>query len=184
MSEIRTGSRGLEGPRGPRGERGRRGHDGPDGNTGPTGGAGPAGPSTFDAITAGNPIVPITLLPGSAVTTANLIPDAAATRFVQPAGPGSVVVGLSLSTSVPTANSPVTVQEDDIVTLTPAQWQAVIDGGAAPIRGQVVFSSQLTAGNLTTTPPTALQRATLIGVFLNNTDLRLLEGPPLLGSSY
>jgi len=176
--------RGKRGKRGKRGHRGHRGHEGPIGPTGPTGAPGGEVPFTFDAITPGNPVNPVTLLPGSVVAVAPLIADAAATRFVTAAGAGSVVIGISLSTSTPTANSPITVQADDIVTLTPAQWQAVIDGGAAPVRGQVVFTSQITAGNLTTTPPTALQRATLVGVFLNNTDLRLLEGPPLLGSSY
>jgi len=100
--------------------------------------------------------------------------------YVQPLLTSRAVAGIVIAKT----GTNVTVQVDGIVSLPVATWQAVIDGGAAPNRGDVVWSSQIAPGNLTTTGPTAGQTATQIGVFLNGTDLKLLNGPALLGSAY
>lgn len=125
-----------------------------------------------------------TIVPGQVLKVGGSSSLPAGSRPVRACDSAHVVVGIALGAAGPAADQPVKVQSGGIVTLTGAEWQAVRDDGLVPTAGDVMFVSQTTAGNLTTTAPSAGQTTTMVGVFLNSTDLKLLNGPPLLGSAY
>jgi len=119
------------------------------------------------------------LIPGNVLQTAGIGGMPSTSRPVQACNAASVVIGIALNGGGPTPFTPITVQEDGIVTLTTAQWRAVRDDGATPSAGDVMYVSQAHNGKLTVTAPTGGQTSTLVGTFLNPTDLRLIGGPPI-----
>lgn len=116
--------------------------------------------------------------------------------------PGVVKVGMAVSQSgigvVPTTavglqavsgialvgnpgGSPVTVQVDGLVTLTVAQWDAIITGaGSGLTKGATYYVDPANDGFLTTTQPGAPGDAvTVVGVAISTTELQLQQGEPL-----
>lgn len=117
-----------------------------------------------------------TLLPGTA-----MVHDGSQWRLAGAATARDALVGVALAGA--NSGAPVSVGVGGVVTLTAAQWSAVIDTaeshapGSGLIAGRAYYASELTAGRLTSAPPQG--RELPVGVALSNTHLLLRPAAPL-----
>lgn len=117
-----------------------------------------------------------TVLPGTA-----LVHTGAQWELAGPATARDALVGTALASAF--AGAPVSAGVSGVVSLSAAQWSAVIDSaeahvpGSGLIPGRSYFVSELTAGMLTTQP--AAGRELPVGLALSNTHLLLRPAAPL-----
>ncbi len=134
-------------------------------------------PFTLDGGTAGGGDK-FTAQAHSAVTAGQLLQMAFATgdKPVQPlAAPAtSAFVGMA---TVDAASGDFLVQENGIITLTTAQWDAVAGTTGGLNRQTVYYASRTTPGSITSVAPTSGQAQVVAGIALNTTQLLLIGGP-------
>jgi hypothetical protein len=90
------------------------------------------------------------------------------------------ILGLVKSTSI-TASASGSIQTDGILAATTGQWDVVTGGSGGLTAGSIYYLDQDTAGNLTTTPPTAAGDFVVrVGLALSTTELDITTSEPIL----
>ena len=120
------------------------------------------------ATLAGQPLIVATALNDYALGRAN-------------SEPNSRLVGINIPSTDPSALSGFAVQRDGVVTLTAAQWDAVVPGESGGLtRGAKYYLLDTTAGELTTAAPANTgSYIVAVGIALSATQLDLQIGQPV-----